>query len=245
VSSHGTCDEVRQALAVYVLGAIAPADRAVADLHLAECANCRSELAGLAALPALLGRVSPQEASALVDADLWDGQDNPPSGQALRHLLTSAARHRRQQLRRGVAIAGAAGLLAGAGVIAGWQSAHSSPELPLPAAAADWSVTPRAVNPGSHVSATVRYTATAWGLALSVQVSGIPVGTMCRLDVIGTAGQVTPAGGWIITSGMANWYPASSGVAQASVRSFAVKSGTKVLVTVPVKDRAPQSPPVR
>jgi anti-sigma factor RsiW len=42
---------------VYVLGAIAPADRARVSRHLASCPGCREEVAGLAGLPALLRAV--------------------------------------------------------------------------------------------------------------------------------------------------------------------------------------------
>ena len=59
------CPEARIALGVYVLGAIDPADRAVVDAHLTTCRDCRDELAGLAGLPALLSRVSAEEAFAL------------------------------------------------------------------------------------------------------------------------------------------------------------------------------------
>ncbi len=54
-------------LGVYVLGAIDPAERALVDAHLATCRDCRDELAGLAGLPALLARVSTEEAIALGD----------------------------------------------------------------------------------------------------------------------------------------------------------------------------------
>jgi anti-sigma factor RsiW len=75
VTSHGLCGEIRLELGVYVVGAIRPADRSAVDRHLADCADCRDELAGLAGLPALLRRVSPQVASALAE--------ELPSGPAL------------------------------------------------------------------------------------------------------------------------------------------------------------------
>src|SRR6266446_1663608 len=52
----GTCAGIRPQLGVYLTGAIAQADRVVLVRHLAACADCRAELAGLAALPALLRR---------------------------------------------------------------------------------------------------------------------------------------------------------------------------------------------
>ena len=234
MNSDGPCGEVRQALAVYVLGAIAPADRSAVGRHLAVCAQCREELAGLAALPALLRRVSPQEASALAD-DGGSGRDQDlPSGPALRLLLARASRHRRYHARTRVTAAAAAGLVAGAGLIAGWHAAH--PAAPSRAAPAPtWVVTPRAADPRSLSTATVRYSARPWGLQLSVQVTGIPVGTRCELDVISRQGRVTTAGGWTIASGRANWYPASSPVSLPDTSGFAVASGSRILVTVPIR----------
>ena len=57
------CAGIRPLLGVYLTGAIAPADRAVVVRHLAACADCRTELAGLAGLPGLLRR-SPVYAAA-------------------------------------------------------------------------------------------------------------------------------------------------------------------------------------
>lgn len=235
MSSHGPCGEVRLELAVYVLGALEPADRSVVDRHLADCAHCRDELAALAGLPALLRRVSVQEVSALAEdgARIRHG-DDLPSGPALRHLLTGASRDRRRDVRTRVAIAAAAGLVAGAGVITGWHVAHPAAQRPAASAPA-WAAPSRAVNQRTGVSATVRYAARAWGLQLSVQVTGIPAGTTCELDVISRQGQVTTAGGWTIASGRANWYPASSPVTLADVRGFAVTSGSRILVMVPIE----------
>jgi predicted anti-sigma-YlaC factor YlaD len=239
VSSQGWCGEVRQALAVYVLGAIGPADRDVVDRHLADCAGCRGELAGFAALPALLRRVSPQEMSALVDDDTRGSRrGDQPSGPVLRLLLGRAGRRRRRYLRTRVTAAAAVGLLAGAGVIAGWHAAHPAVPRPLAASPPGWSVTPRAADPQSRVSAIVRYAATVWGLQMSVQVTGIPAGTTCQVEVISATGQVTPAGGWTIARGPANWYPASSPVPPSGVRGFAVSSGSRILVTVPIRAHA-------
>lgn len=239
MSSHGSCGEVRLALAVYVLGAIVPADRDVVDRHLAECAVCREELARFAGLPALLRRVSQHEASALLDDDTTTSRpDDLPSGPALRHQLAQAGRQRRRYLRTRVAAAAAAGLLVGAGVIAGWHAAHPAAQRPAAGSARVWAVTPHATNPRTHVGATVRYEARPWGLVLSAQVTGIPVGTTCHLDVISGQGQVTTGGGWTIANGRANWYPASSPVALSNVRGFAVSSGSRILVTVPVLEHA-------
>ena len=79
MTSAWECADTRQALGIYVLGAIDPAERALVDAHVAGCRECREELAGLAGLPALLSRVDADEigriflADADPDADLYRG----------------------------------------------------------------------------------------------------------------------------------------------------------------------------
>jgi len=68
------CTDVRQTLGVYVVGATDPAERVLVDQHLAVCPECRAELAGLACLPVLLNRITPEEAertSMLVPHAVW------------------------------------------------------------------------------------------------------------------------------------------------------------------------------
>ena len=57
VTGVAGCGDIRETLGVYVLGAIGPAGRAAVDSHLAGCAVCREELAGLAGLPGRLAGV--------------------------------------------------------------------------------------------------------------------------------------------------------------------------------------------
>ena len=63
------CGDIRHALGVYVVGAIDPAERSVVDAHLSRCLECREELAGLAGLPALLGRVPLADAERMALGD--------------------------------------------------------------------------------------------------------------------------------------------------------------------------------
>jgi hypothetical protein len=69
MTSAWECADTRQALGVYVLGAIDPAERALVDAHVAGCADCRDELAGLAGLPALLARVGADEVGRITRED--------------------------------------------------------------------------------------------------------------------------------------------------------------------------------
>src|SRR5579859_8242284 len=73
------CREIRQALGVYVLGAIDPAERTRVDEHLATCHECREELASLAGLPAMLRKVPVVEAERLAAAEAEPGAIEMPS----------------------------------------------------------------------------------------------------------------------------------------------------------------------
>ncbi|MGH3238986.1 MAG: anti-sigma factor family protein, partial [Spirillospora sp.] len=69
------CVDVRTSLGVYVLGALDPAERSQMEGHLAGCPACRDELAGLAGLPAMLGRVDEAQLAQLAGPppELLDG----------------------------------------------------------------------------------------------------------------------------------------------------------------------------
>ena len=230
---HRPCGEFREALAVYVLGAIEPADRDAVDRHLPGCADCRDELAGLAGLPALLRRVSVAEATALtIGGTVRPG--NRPSAPVLPSLLARSSRQRRRHVRTRVAAAAAAGLVAGAGVIAGWQAAQPTARQAIGPAPV-WTGTSSAASQLTGASATVRYAAVRWGLRLSVQVAGIPPGTACELEVINRSGQMVTAGGWTIIRGPATWYPAAAAVALSGIRGFVLSSGSRILVRLPVR----------
>jgi hypothetical protein len=235
VNSHGPCGEFRQSLAVYVLGAIEPADRDAVHRHLAACRDCRQELAGLAGLPALLRKVPQAEAVALAAADASFGRrEDLPSGDTLRYLLGQTGKHRRKGLRTRAAAASAAGLVAGAAMIAGWHAAHSSAQPPV-ASAPRWAGTAWAASPLTRATAILKFAARPWGVQLGLRITGIPVGTTCELEVIGENGQTVTAGSWTITSGPANWYPASASLPLSQVRDFVVTSGSRILVTVPIR----------
>ena len=101
----GTCAGIRSQLGVYLTGAIAPADRAAVVRHLAACADCRAELAGLAALPALLRRPPVQAAAEALPADDTTADDTGADGAAgpgepPRRLARRITRRRRRQIGR-------------------------------------------------------------------------------------------------------------------------------------------------
>src|SRR6516165_10213557 len=103
MNDAGACTGIRSQLGVYLTGAIAPDDRATVVRHLAACADCRAELAGLAALPALLRRPPVQAAAQAFGADDAGPDDAAPddagaSGDAVPPRL--ARRVTRQRRRR-------------------------------------------------------------------------------------------------------------------------------------------------
>ncbi|MEU7865433.1 zf-HC2 domain-containing protein [Dactylosporangium sp. NPDC049140] len=66
--------------AVYVLGALSPPEREAYERHLADCAQCRAEVAEFSDLPGLLGRLDPEIAAqiALASDDGSPDADGPP-----------------------------------------------------------------------------------------------------------------------------------------------------------------------
>jgi hypothetical protein len=231
------CGEIRRALGVYILGAIAPADRAAVDRHLATCTDCREELAGLASLPGRLGSVPTTDVTRM-DQDQADpatpGERRPDV--PLPSLLQRTARLRRHLMWRRWAAVAAAVVIAGGGAVA-VSRVLDPPALRPAASALPWVTTVHGRNPATGEGATVRYRPQPWGLELHVQVTGIPAGTRCELHVVGPDGPEAAAGGWTVTVGQpGTWYPASSPYQASSVRGFVVTTaGGHTLVSVPVR----------
>ena len=123
--SDGRCARARQELGVYVLGAMEAAQRAQVESHLAACPWCREELAGLARLPALLGKVPGVEAMRLAPAGAGGGAP----GLQLEVLAGRVARTRR--LRR-LSAAAVVALIAGIAAAVAPHVLHPAAALPRP-----------------------------------------------------------------------------------------------------------------
>jgi hypothetical protein len=236
------CPEARISLGVYVLGAIDPAERALVEGHLATCQNCRDELAGLAGLPALLARVSTEEAIALAAADgplpAGLGEVPEPPRELLAALLDLTAARRRRRRWREAGLGLAAALVIAAGVFGGLRLG-TSPAQPATAVAAPDVGTPNgpwltAVGKSDGMTATVSYRAMGWGTQLDVKVDGIPVGTDCQLWVVDSAGKKVLAGGWQTDDAEGTvWYPASAALSSKDVAAFQITVGHGKTVEVP------------
>ena len=236
MNSKTSCPEFRQLLGVYVVGAIDPHERALVDSHLSSCAGCREELAGLAALPALLGRIPIDEAARISGVSPERSQPGQePEAQILRPLL-GRVRHQRRVRRWRTMAAAAAVAAAAAGLSAGLTGALQT-QVPArhPVAVMRWD-TKHAVNHVTRATAVVKYRRTAWGTQIETRVSGIVPGTICQLWVTGPGGQYQAIGSWTEAAGWHaadTWYMASSSLPAHAVKSFEITAGNRVLITIP------------
>lgn len=228
------CRDIRQLLGVYVVGAIDPAERATVDDHLAGCQACRDELASLAGLPALLGRVPLEDVERIIMAPDELPAPAEPSAELLGSLIRRTSARRRSRMWRAVAAVAAAAVIAVGGTATVMQltNHHSATQVA------------EATGPNG-VSAVVDYSPTSWGTVMHVRVSGIARGTTCDFWVDATGGK------WMVRSWTVGisppnpgnygshpvWYNASAPVASSSVHDFRVTVAAtgKLLVTVPVR----------
>jgi anti-sigma factor RsiW len=239
-----SCLHIRQSLGVYVVGAIDPAERTMVDLHLAGCPECREELAGLAALPALLGRVPFDEAAQIAHFPAEPAakrerqgagarpDPEPARSQTLTPLLAEVTQRRRVSRWRNLAAAAAVALVA-AGSAAGAVQLAQAPAAHGHAPArtfAGWE-NARATTPGTNATADVRYRGQPWGTELVAKVAGIKPGTTCQFWVVGAHGQRWSAGSWTVARAWES-YTASVAAPADAVRAFQVTAAGRLLVTV-------------
>jgi Putative zinc-finger len=228
--SNGTnapaCRELRQLLGVYVVGAIDAAERSVVDNHLAQCQGCREELAYLAGLPALLGKVPVAEAERINDQAIGLATDEP-DGELLDSLLRRVAVRGKTRRWRGLVAVAAAGVIGVAGAAAVIEATSGGGAQ---MAAAE---TVQAVNPSTHIGALIKYSRVTWGTVMMVQVRGVPIGTHCTFWAVGKDGHRWLAGTWTVGDNYGQppgWFAASAQVAVP--RSFQLTSGGRLLVSV-------------
>jgi hypothetical protein len=224
-------DNVRNELGVYLLGAISRTERASVEEHLSSCRECQKELAGLAVLPSLLGKLNAGEMRALVDK----GGDQPTDQQADGRLNRSATRVAGRRRRRVWAVAAAAAvtLVAAAGTTQWLKIETSRPNVPL---SQPWTAQAQGFDSQTRAGVTIRYSPRRWGTELDVHVTGIRPGTICQFWVTTAQGKKMAAGGWSIASTRpATWYPASVASPTTNLRSFEVTTGRTILVTAPIQ----------
>lgn len=130
---------------VYVLGALAPAQRAAFERHMATCAECQAEVNDLAVLPGLLGRLD--------EPSLHEVELPPPT--VLPGVLARV--HRQRRGRR--LLAGAAALVVAALALIAGLNMPSSTSVPPPVVAASSPAAVPLLHPMLAVTAAVPVTA--------------------------------------------------------------------------------------
>ncbi len=220
------CNRLRTLLGVYVLGAIEPAERALVDDHLSDCARCRDELASLAGLPALLGRVTEEQLTQL----------GPPPGELFDSILAEAGREKKALRRRHVVslVAAAALLMAFTGIAVdfatrggGHPIAATSPN-PTPTAAGR---TVSVRDAATGVSAQINIVPKLWGTAFAVHMTGAPAGSHCRLFAIDRTGWNDIAGGWKVQYARSVTFYGSSMISSDQLEYIEIRTteGTRLL----------------
>lgn len=213
-----TCDRTVD-IGAYVVGALDPADRSSLEQHLPTCRACSDELAGLAGLPGLLGRLTSEEAEGSAAA--------PPPG-LLDGLLARAGARRRRRFRLATA---AAAVVVAAGVGSGVAAATAG------GGSAGRQLTASA----GPVSAHASLRSAPAGVAVDLRLRGVPAGTQCRLVVLTTDGRHIGAGTWYAD------YAGDAGVTETAatevdrIAALRVETlGGTLLVDIPVGAASPQ-----
>jgi hypothetical protein len=228
------CREIRQALGVYVLGAIEPAERALVEGHLPTCQECREELASLAGLPAMLRKVPIVEAERLAAAEQDPELAGMPSAEMLTALIARTTNVRRIHRWRTVAAAAAVAIVAlGGGAFVANALEPSGAQAPPGPTHVAWSQTSgsSAVS-GAHL--TVRYRHQPWGTQMEVNVTGLQPGSVCEFQVTDATGGRSVVGSWTLREDH-SWYPASTSLGEKELRSFQVTVDGKVVASAPAE----------
>jgi Putative zinc-finger len=235
MTAHSRCTEIRALLGVYVLGAIDPAERALVDAHLADCRRCRDELAGMAGLPALLGRVTEEQITQVGAA--------PP--ELLESVLGRAAVEQRVRSRRGrrwlAAAAAVAVITGGAGVASGLRLGADRPvaaptrTATAPPGPAVHGRTVRGSDPATGVSAQISMWPQDWGTAFQVRLTGAPTGARCRLIAVDGKGRRDVAAAWQVEYEGSADFSGSSMIPRDRITSVEVRTVEgRRLLSVPV-----------
>ncbi|MFC7549087.1 anti-sigma factor family protein [Plantactinospora sp. GCM10030261] len=196
----------------YVLGALAPAERAAYERHLGGCADCREAVAEIAVLPGLLGRLDPAGLDSIamgLDAVAPSVESRLPT------LLANAREVRRRDRRRaryrtlgGVLAAACLALIVGLGAtvltrgnpppVPGGSPATSEPVVQFAAM--------RPVRGAAPVTAEIALDDTRWGTKVTMHCSYPPNGEYpkaytFRLVAYGADGAQEQVGSWLAAPG--------------------------------------------
>ncbi|MER6951767.1 zf-HC2 domain-containing protein [Nonomuraea sp. NPDC000554] len=264
-----TCEEVRLALGAHALGALDPDEALEIDTHLATCEACGAELEDLAGVAGFLGKVSERDVE-LVASPPRQVLDRLLNARAKRHRrgrIFLAAAASAAVLAVGGTVWTAVGNSGGSSLTSSAaapkaatqqdpQQNEAKPDMlaqdsgpenklkfgeptPLPSA--------RPSPPGREFTgenAARRYGATVTafpGGDLSVRVSGVPIGTRCKLVVVAKAGERDVTEGWTVSRATYQdnaVFPRHTRIPMADIARFeVVGQDGKALVKINVSGR--------
>lgn len=226
MTSMASCRGIRQALGVYVLGAIDSAERALVDEHLATCPDCREELASLAGLPAMLRKVPIVEAERLASPDAELDPGELPSEEMLKSLVARTTNVRRiHRWRRLTAAAAVIVLALGGGAAAATALEHgpAAPQLHWHEAVG--------TGPAAGVRLVVMYRRVPGGTVMKAHITGIKPGTTCQFQLVDRSGTSWPIGGWQAPAKTSAWFPAMIWFPDQDLRAFQVLVNGKVVAS--------------
>jgi predicted anti-sigma-YlaC factor YlaD len=181
----------------YVLGALAPAERAAYERHLAGCAACREAVAEIAVLPGLLGRLDPAGLEQFLPS-----ASETSRVPALLDAARARRRHERSRSRRRYALTALAAavlaVLVGVGVSLFRPADPAPPQVPL--------VAMRPVAGTVPVHAEIGLTGTDWGTEVTMHCgydrrAGHREAYTFRLVAHGPDGATEQVGSWLAAPG--------------------------------------------
>ncbi|RKN24027.1 zf-HC2 domain-containing protein [Micromonospora musae] len=182
----------------YVLGALAPAERAAYERHLGGCAECREAVAEIAVLPGLLGRLDPAGLEQFLQ---------PRSGPSLPALLDEARNQRRRERAAGRRRYALTGLVAAAlALVVGVGTALVLPRQSAPIVEQPQLVAMQPVATSVPVHAEIALAGTEWGTEVTMRCGydsrpGTTRAYTFRLVAHGPDGATEQVGSWLAAPG--------------------------------------------
>ena len=196
------------------LGLLTSVEQAELDAHLAECAECRTELAQLTRVAGRMSALSPEEAITGVLAPTAAIAD----GVMAAIVRDRASERRRAQRMQMVLSAAAAVVVLVAGVAtAGALRTEDGAKVPLEAVA---------VQASAGIDAKANLVAHTWGVEIKLAASGLGAGRPYRVRVMTTAGAVVDAGAFIGTGARTLNCNLNASVLREDARAFEVVDGS-------------------
>ncbi|HJV97953.1 MAG TPA: zf-HC2 domain-containing protein [Arthrobacter sp.] len=216
---------VHQLLGAYLLGGLDAADSQRFEAHLQDCAECRTELAGLESLPALLDVVPVPDAVALTAAQRVH-VPAAPAASPPRAVLDELASRRRKSRRRWTGLLGA---VAAACLALGLAAGPVLNRPPQPDAS-------YSVQSGDGLRFSVDLARKTWGTELAVNGSSMPLDGTLSLWVRDRDGGEDRACAWTATPSGRVRVTGATPVQLGSIASVELRDETQrtvAVITVP------------